>query len=153
MGSFSFAQTRIAFLELYDPNGNLVQYEPNGRFAHTALQFDDIGDYWLNSYPGEGVAIISIDQLRQHGKIAEIIEIPDHISLEIIRPYLGKPFDFKYSWSDDAFYCSELIGKILNVPTHPMHFNKQVWPTHYWKLDGTLGLSPDRLWVWAKSRH
>ena len=145
-----FAKTRIAFLEVYGHNGKLVQYEPGGRFSHSAIQFDDIGDKWLNAYPGEGVAIVSLADLQHRGVIAEIVEVPFEIKLSQVTPLLGKPFDFWYSWNDDAYYCSELIGKLLHVPTHPMTFNKEVWPKSYWKLEGTPGLSPDSLYVWAK---
>ncbi|WP_413570407.1 hypothetical protein ACLWBD_07565 [Bdellovibrio sp. HCB117] len=150
--SSSFAKTRIAFLELYDRHGRLVQYEPGGRFAHTAIQFDDIGDKWLNAYPGEGVAIVSWEDLEHRGVIAEVIEIPQDIRLSQVKPFMGLPFDFWYSWSDDALYCTELIGKLLNIPTHPMKFNKQVWPKNYWHLEGTLGLSPDSVYTWAKQQ-
>ena len=145
-----FAKTRIAFLELYGHNGKLVQYEPGGRFAHTAIQFDDIGDKWLNSYPGEGVAIVSWEDLKHRGVVADIVEIPVDLKISQVTPYLGMPFDFWYSWDDNAFYCTELIGKLLHVPTHPMQFNKAVWPQSYWKLEGTKGLSPDQLWLWTK---
>lgn len=151
-GSSCFATTRIAFLELYNSKGELIQYEPNGRFGHTAIQFDEIGDHWLNAYPSEGVAIISLQHLQNHGKIADIIEIPDQVHLQWVQPHLGKPFDFQYSWNDEAFYCTELIGKLLGVPTHPMHFNHKVWPKNYWQLEGTAGLSPDQLWIWARQR-
>lgn len=145
----AFAKSRIAFLELYDRNGELVQYEPGGRFAHTAIQFDEIGDKWLNAYPGEGVAIVSWEDLQHRGVVADIVEIPMDVDLSQVKPYMGRPFDFWYSWRDDALYCTELIGKLLDVPTHPMKFNKQVWPKNYWKLEGTQGLSPDGLWKWA----
>lgn len=144
------AKTRIAFLEVYDSKGALVQYEPQGHFGHTAIQYDEIGDRWLNSYPGEGVAIISQEQLQGHGKITDIIEITSAVNPSQVQGYLGHPFDFWYSWSDDAFYCTELIGKLLKVPLHPMHFNHQVWPQSYWQLEGSLGLSPDQLWKWAQ---
>ncbi|MGZ3775026.1 MAG: hypothetical protein ACXVCY_14145 [Pseudobdellovibrionaceae bacterium] len=147
----ALAKVRIAFLETYNSKGELVQYEPGGRFSHTAIQFDDIGDKWLNSYPHEGVAIITWEQLQQRGVVADIIEIPTEIHLAKVTPYLGRPFDFWYSWSDDAFYCTELIGKLLGLMPQPMTFNKKVWPPSYWKLDGTLGLSPDQLWNWARS--
>lgn len=146
------ARTRIAFLELYDHRGELVQYEPGGRFAHTAIQFDDIGEKWLNSYPREGVAIITWEELQHRGVVADIVEIPAVIDLAQVTPYLGLPFDYWYSWNDDAFYCTELIGKLLNLPTHPMTFNKKVWPKSYWHLEGTSGLSPDTLWRWAKKQ-
>ena len=148
----AFAGARIAFLEMYDRNGNLVQYEPGGRFVHTALQFDDIGDKWLNAYPGEGVAVITWEQLKKRGVVAEIVEIPQTITLSQINPSWNRPFDFWYSWSDDAIYCTELIGKLLRIPPNPMRFNKQFWPKNYWKLEGTPGLSPDELFHWAQEQ-
>ncbi|WII71803.1 YiiX/YebB-like N1pC/P60 family cysteine hydrolase [Bdellovibrio sp. 22V] len=150
--SLASATTRIAFLELYDRHGRLVQYEPGGRFAHTAIQFDDIGDKWLNAYPGEGVAIVTWEDLQDRGVIAEVIEIPQTVRLSQVKPYMGLPFDFWYSWTDDALYCTELIAKLLNIPTHPMRFNKQVWPKNYWPLEGTPGLSPDGLYKWAQQQ-
>lgn len=149
LSSFSYAKTRIAFLELYDSRGNLVQYEPGGRFAHTAIQFDEIGDKWLNAYPKEGVAIITWEQLQQRGRITDVVEVPQSVHFSQVAPYMGRPFDYWYSWDDDAFYCTELIGKLFNIPTHPMRFNRKVWPRHYWKLEGTPGLSPDQVWLWA----
>ncbi len=143
------ARTRIAFLETFNSRGERVEYEPGARFSHSAIQFDDIGEQWLNAYPGEGVAIISAERLNEHGTITEIIEIDEEVHYSQARPYLGLPFDFWYSWDDRAMYCSELIGKILNIPTHPMIFNKKVWPKNYWHLDGTPGLSPDSLYRWA----
>ncbi|MBS1972290.1 MAG: hypothetical protein JSU04_18435 [Bdellovibrionales bacterium] len=148
----SFAKTRIAFLENYDSRGNLVQYEPGGRFSHSAVQFDDIGDKWLNAYPGEGVAIISLSELQHRGVIAEIVETPQTIRMSQVQPYMGLPFDFWYSWTDDAIYCSELIGKLLGIPPHPMRINRAVWPKNYWQLEGKPGLSPDSLYEWARSQ-
>ncbi|UYL09247.1 YiiX/YebB-like N1pC/P60 family cysteine hydrolase [Bdellovibrio sp. SKB1291214] len=143
------AGTRIAFLETFNSRGERVEYEPGARFSHTAIQFDDIGELWLNAYPGEGVAIITLDQLNHHGTITEVIEIDQPVQFQQAAPYMGLPFDFWYSWDDKAMYCSELLGKLLNIPTHPMTFNKKVWPKNYWDLDGTPGLSPDNLYRWA----
>lgn len=149
LSSLSFAQTRIAFLQSFDKNGKPVEYEPGGRFTHTAIQFEELGDMWLNAYPNDDVAIISLSRLQTHGTITEIIEIPQTVRMTEAMPYMGLPFDYWYSWSNDAIYCSELIGKILNIPTRPMHFNKNFWPKNYWKLEGTPGLSPDALYEWA----
>lgn len=143
------AKTRIAFLESYDSKGKRIEYEPGGRFTHSAIQFDDIGDEWLNAYPGEGVAVVSLKKLQTRGTITEIIEIPQKIRYSEVAPYMGLPFDFWYSWSDEEIYCSELIGKLLGIPTHPMTFNKKFWPKNYWKLEGTPGLSPDTVYAWA----
>ncbi|QLY26769.1 YiiX/YebB-like N1pC/P60 family cysteine hydrolase [Bdellovibrio sp. KM01] len=143
------AVTRIAFLETFNSRGERVEYEPGARFSHTAIQFDDIAPLWLNAYPGEGVAVISEERLNQHGTITAIVEVTPELNATQITQYLGLPFDFWYSWDDSAMYCSEIIGKLLNVPTHPMIFNKKVWPKNYWDLDGTPGLSPDSLYRWA----
>lgn len=143
------ARIRIAFLETVNSRGERVEYEPGARFSHTAIQFDDIGDMWLNAYPGEGVAVITEERLRQHGTITEIVEINQEMHYAQVEPYMGLPFDFWYSWDDSAMYCTEIIGKVLNVPTHPMIFNRKVWPKNYWDLDGTPGLSPDSLYRWA----
>lgn len=145
----SFAASKIAFLEAYDKNGQRVEYEPGGRFVHTAIQFPELGDKWLNAYPGEGVAVIDLETLQNRGVITEIVEIPQTLTLKDVAPYWGRSFDFWYSWSDEYIYCSELIGKMLGIPTHPMVFNKKFWPKNYWHLDGTPGLSPDTVYRWS----
>jgi hypothetical protein len=150
--STAHARTRIAFLESYNSQGKLIQYEPGGRFAHTAIQFDEIGDRWLNAYPKEGVALISWEELNRRGIVAEIVEIPQQVKASQVMPLLGRPFDYWYSWSDDALYCSELIAKIFNISTQPMKFNREVWPKNYWHLEGLPGASPDQIWLWAQKQ-
>ncbi len=92
LSPFAQAKTRLVFLELRDAHGELVQYEPGGRFAHTAIQFEDIGDQWLNSYPGEGVALVSWEKLQHRGTVVEIIEIPQTIHLFSSAALFGKAF-------------------------------------------------------------
>lgn len=138
----SVAKTQIAFLEVYDLQGRLVQYEPNSRFGHTALK---IGDLWLQSYPGEGVKLVTWKELQKKGDVAEVIEIPIDITLKDVEAYLGRPFDFFYTWDDESLYCSELIAKILRIPPEPMQFNRKVWPPSYWPLEGQPGMSPDKI--------
>lgn len=138
-----WATNKVAFLEVYDSHGRLVQYEPNSRFGHSAIL---VGDKWLQSYPGEGVQLITWEQLQHRGRIAEILEIPTNIQVADALPYLGKPFDFYYTWNDDSFYCSELLAKILGIPPQPMQFNREVWPPTYWPLEGQPGMSPDKIY-------
>lgn len=148
--SAASASTKVAFLESYDRNGNLIQYAPGGRFGHSAMQ---IGNLWLQAYPHEGVKLITWQELNHRGKVAAILEIPVDIRPEQFQKYIGKPFDFDYSWTDDAFYCSELLGKILNIPTEPMHFNHAVWPKWYWDKENTQGLSPDGAYKYLKAKY
>jgi hypothetical protein len=145
----AWANTKVAFLEQYDERGRLIQYEPGGRFAHSAIEVDGL---WLQAYPGEGVQLVTWNQLQRRGKIV-LLEIPVNVSLQQVKPYLGQPFDFEYSWGDQAFYCSELLGKILGIPPQPMHFNHAVWPKSYWKKEGSPGLSPDRIYQYLKEKY
>jgi hypothetical protein len=144
------AGTKVAFLEEYDEKGNLIQYEPGSRFGHSAIQ---IGDKWLQSYPDEGVRLITWKQLQERGKIAAVLEIPVDLTLADAKPFLKKPFDFEYDWSDEAFYCSELLGKLLRIPPQPMHFNHAVWPKWYWEKEGSPGLSPDGIYQYLKTKY
>lgn len=143
MASGAQAQTQVAFLEVYDAQGHLIQYEPGSRFGHSALR---VGSLWLQAYPGEGVRLISWQELQKRGKVAALLTLPIEIRKEAIRPYLGRPFDFQYTWDDEAFYCSELIAKILGIPPQPMQFNRKVWPPSYWPLEGQPGMSPDKIY-------
>jgi hypothetical protein len=143
------AKTRVAFLEEYD-HGQLVQYEPGSRFGHSAIE---INGRWLQSYPGEGVRFITWSQLSQRGHIAAVLEIPVDVTMNDVQKFLGKPFDFDYDWSDDAFYCSELLGKILGLAPKPMRFNHAVWPKWYWSKEGQPGLSPDEIYSDLKTKY
>ncbi len=51
-----------------------------------------------------------------------------------IKSFLGRPYDFAFSWdSNNAFYCSELVTKILTLQhslklgVTPMDFNAPFW--------------------------
>ncbi len=142
------ANVSIALLEIYTKDGKLVQYEVGGRFYHSAIWVDG---GWLQSYPPEGVSVISWQQLQEKGKVAVILDLPKmrSITLDDYKKYLSKKFDFYYQWNDDLIYCSELIAKILNIQTVPMKLNHQVWPKSYWVLDGQPGVSPDELYRWG----
>ena len=142
VGALAHARIKVAFLEVYDFNGKLVQYEPESRFGHSALQ---VGNLWLQSYPGEGVQLITFEKLQKRGKVAVILDLPGDISAADYQKYLGLLFDFYYSWSDDSLYCSELLAKVLHIGPMPMHFNHAVWPPHYWPLENQPGMSPDKL--------
>lgn len=147
------ANVRVAFLEVYNSQGKLVQYAPGGRFGHSAIQMDPTSDLWLQSYPGEGVKFITMQELKARGKIAAMLEIPVDVSPTQVTAFIGRPFDFNYSWSDDAFYCSELLAKILQIPTEPMHFNHEAWPKSYWSKEGQPGLSPDGAYRYLKQKY
>ncbi|MEZ0390697.1 MAG: hypothetical protein ACAH59_00680 [Pseudobdellovibrionaceae bacterium] len=137
------ANSQVAFLEIYDSHGKLVQYEPGSRFGHVALK---VGNFWLQSSPYEGVQLITWEQLQKFGVVAEVLPLQKEFSQSEIALYLGLPFDHHYSWSDQAFYCSELLAKLLKIKPEPMQFNHQVWPESFWHLEGQPGMSPDKIY-------
>ena len=140
------AKVQIAFMEFYSPEGKLIQLEPGGRFAHVAVSHKG---NWLHAHPQRGVELTNTYELQKLGRIARVIELRQmsELSDEMIRRFLGKPYDRDFTWSDDRIYCSELIAKIFGIPPEPMHFDTTLWPPQYWKFEGLPGISPDKLFT------
>jgi hypothetical protein len=141
----STARVDIAFLELHDRRGKLIQLEPNGRFGHVAISYHG---QWLHSRPYYGVELVSLETLQKVGSLAAILTLPleNEPDEATVQKLLGKHFDAKYSWDDDSYYCSELIGKLLKLSPEPMSFQAPVWPPEFQSLNGKLGLSPDDIY-------
>lgn len=142
MPLFSFASIDVAFIELRNHNGQLLQLEPNGKFTHIAISYRG---GWLHSHPNRGVEVISQDNLEKIGTIKAITTVTERDSLNEsqVRKYLDKPYDPEFSWRDDKIYCSELVAKLLNIDPLPMTFETEVWPDRFKSLKGQLSLSPD----------
>lgn len=139
------ARVTIAFLEVRNYYGDLVQLEKDGRFAHMAISYKGL---WMHAHPLKGVEVVTEEKLQKIGLIKERIELPDveDISAEQAAKFLGKPFDNKYSWDDHAIYCAELVGKLLGLRPTPMSFDADFWPDQYKALNGELGMSPDDIY-------
>lgn len=139
--------SRVAFLEIHDAHGNLIQYEKGGRFGHIAISYKG---GWLHAYPRFGVIWVrNTKELSRFGVVAKIIELPSFSepSERVVNQLLGLPYDYRYSWSNAAFYCSELVGKILGLKPVPMDFSAPIWGMRTQKLPrGELGLSPDYIY-------
>lgn len=150
VGSSASAQVKVAFMNLQSPSGETVQLEREGRFNHIAVSVQILEngrwiEKWIHSVPPQGVELVDKTQLRTHGKIVEILEWATVPALGIreIERYLGRPYDYGYSWSGEGFYCSELIAKLLGLKPKPMEFAEGLWPESYQAKRGELGLSPD----------
>ncbi|MFZ4404513.1 MAG: YiiX/YebB-like N1pC/P60 family cysteine hydrolase [Pseudobdellovibrionaceae bacterium] len=137
----------VAFLEIQHPDGSLWRPEPNSELAHVALYHADTG-LWLHAAPRLGVKLSPWTELSQVGKVVRVVQIKNRPSPKLADfiQYLGRPYDFNFSWNDEALYCSELIGKILNISPRPMFFDPQVWPSSYQKLNGQPGISPQGIY-------
>ncbi len=136
------AKVTVAFLQLRDPQGNVVQLETGGRFYHVAISFKG---KWLQAHPYRGVEMVTMDKIREIGEITEWIEISDLEDLEDkkVEKFLGKPFDHSFLWDDEKIYCAELVGKLLDLKPTPMTFDPAHWPKEYQKFNGLPGMSPD----------
>lgn len=139
------AQIEVAWMELRNYHGEVIQLEPNFYFAHIAIKWKG---QWLHAHPSRGVEWVSLQQLEGFGKIKEILvsdKDSEFLSKEVPR-FLGRPFDSEFSWSDEKIYCAELIAKLLNIKPTPMHFDLKYWNPWYQKYEGYPGSSPAKLY-------
>ncbi len=148
----SLASLQVAFLEIHDAAGNLVQFEPHGRFGHLAISYQG---QWLHAHPYYGVQLVREADLQKIGTLAALVTVDGHpdLSPEVVQPLLGKPFDHDYNWDDEKYYCSELVGKLLGLPPQPMDFSAAIWPPEYKKHQGEPGLSPDGIFQQLSHLH
>lgn len=149
----SFAKVELAFIEIRTPAGNLVQLEPGGRFAHIAIAY---GDKWLHAYPARGVEIVTLAELERIGKVADRITLPKvpDLTEAKIAPYLGKPYDWRYSWTNDKIYCSELVAKLIGMEPTPMNYDGPAWNDRPNPGNaGELGISPDDIYWRLRPRQ
>nr|BDT27430.1 YiiX/YebB-like N1pC/P60 family cysteine hydrolase [Bacteriovorax sp. HI3] len=140
---YCFASVDIAFVEVRTHDGQLVQLEENGRFAHVAISYKG---KWLHSRPYYGVELITEEKLRKIGELTIVTNTnKNELEESELHKFLGKPYDNHFSWGDESYYCSELVAKILEIEPRPMKYNSSVWSNKYKKSRGQLGISPDDL--------
>ncbi|MBN1500451.1 MAG: peptidoglycan peptidase [Spirochaetes bacterium] len=77
--------------------------------AGNRVRFTDFNS-WISSGKGKNYRI---KRLKNSGKI-----LTSQVQLEmfkVINNYLGKGYDSRFEWSDDALYCSELVWKVFSI--------------------------------------
>lgn len=147
----------FAFLKNKNAKGQDIRLEVAGEgFTHIAMRLKN--GKWLHAHPQSGVEIT--ENLEKYGFLHTILEnknIPP-LKKRKIRSYLKSPYDPIFSWkSNDAFYCSELLTKIvkryfsLQISVTPMDFSAPFWrgyeKKHGLKLpQGAPGNSPDDMY-------
>lgn len=143
----SIIEVKVAFMEFYDRQGNLIVLEPDGRFSHLALGVQSLQHHdtqWIHAHPWKGVIIDNWESLDSMGKVTTVLTIDTEIlDVEQLNAMIGRPYDRNFLWYDDAIYCSELIGKALGLKTNPMYFSMELWPERFQQFNGLPGLSPD----------
>lgn len=151
MFSKSHAAIDVVFLQLKDYQGNIIQMEENGKYAHIAISFKG---RWLHANPVRGVELITEQELSSLGSIERIIHLTDKADLDeiTVNKYLGRPYDPDFLWSDEKIYCAELVAKLLDLPPQPMNFNSPVWGEKFKHRTSDLGLSPDDIYKSLKDK-
>jgi len=132
----------VAFIEIRDRHGNIHQLEPGGRFSHIAISYKG---RWLHAHPYRGVELVDSADLEKIGALTQV-SLPEYPELtsDMLKTYLHKPYGSEFSWSDETYYCSKLVGKILGMNPEPMSFDAEVWKKT--NLRGDVGLSPDDIY-------
>ncbi|MBX3022863.1 MAG: hypothetical protein KF799_14405 [Bdellovibrionales bacterium] len=134
----------VAFLELHWQDGQRVQLEPGGRFAHVAIK---VGRKWLHAHTERGVDIVR--NITHYGNNVVYLENDQYESPTqwSVQTWMGKPFDTAYRWGVvNATYCTRLVAELLHIPPRPMQFRSEVWDRMSSAPRGELGLSPDELY-------
>lgn len=143
------AGVHVAFFEIRDTSGRLVQLEVNGRFAHVAISYRG---GWLHAHPIRGVE--RVESLSEIGAATEILvqpSLPD-LSEANVAPFLGRAYDPRFRWDDlSSTYCSKLVAQLLAVEPIPMTFATEHWSDRSELPHLEPGLSPDDLYTILKS--
>ncbi len=141
----TYGKTQVAFLEFYDPDGNLVVLEPGGRFGHVAIAYKG---GWVHAYPPRPVEWVP--DLRVFGKIAEIVEVDHHplYTEDFIEAQFGIASNVNSEWNDkQTTYCSKFVGKILGIPPRPNNWSAEIWSKNPNSSElASYGLSPDDIY-------
>lgn len=149
VSSSASAQVQVAFFEMYDQKGELVQLEPGGRFFHVAVEVEG---GWLHTHSYYGVQLVpELSEIRGYGQVADVLTLMSKPvpSVQDYEKYLGRPYDRQYDWSDSSeLYCSELVRKLLDIPppSEPMTFSSRYWIDSVILPvlpEGKVGASPD----------
>jgi hypothetical protein len=139
--SASFAQVEVAFIEITSADGKRLELEDGSQYAHIAISYKG---QWLSTHPYRGVELVNQEKLEEFGPISAIVDIPDRPepSDDFVRSILGSRYEMKFSWESEKYYCSKLVGKILDISPQPMNFNAAAWPASFQQYNGLPGLSP-----------
>ena len=140
----SFASLEVSFLEVRNSKGEVIQLEPDFPYAHVVISFEG---RVLHSHPRTGVVWADLSEVNQFGTVKETMSVESKKGMfQEIEQWIGRPYDSQFSWGNDAFYCSELVAKVLGIPPEPMHFDPHLWPPKFWEMEGEPGISPGKIY-------
>lgn len=141
---------QVLFLEVRNPKGELIVLEPDFPYSHVMVS---VREEWVHSHPKTGVQVIEDSQVNAFGEPKEVfqVQIPDQ-NKDKVDSWIHRPYDSAFAWTDERFYCSELVAKILGIEPEPMHFDPTLWPPSFQALEGLPGISPGKIYRYLKAR-
>lgn len=144
VASAATSATRVAFLELRRADGSVIVLEDGFPFAHVAVAVDD---GWVHASPKRGVEWVDDEGLSAVGRVAFVVDsaVDSFDDAALVR-MMGRPFDFRYDWSDERVYCSELVAKLIGMAPLTLEFDPRYWPSSYASMNGAPGVSPGALY-------
>jgi uncharacterized protein YycO len=105
-----------------------IQLATNSVYSHMGIIYENNGEYQVY----EAVQPVKLTPLREwikrgengHYVIKRLKDAETILTPEVLKamkkagePYMGKPYDLYFEWSDDKIYCSELVWKIYQQAT------------------------------------
>lgn len=141
--ALGFAGAEVIFLEVTNSKGEAVLLEPDFPYAHVLFK---TSQGYLHSHPRTGVSFLKETDLEKFGKYADSFYVEHELDWGAVEKYLGKPYDNEFSWGNEKFYCSELVGKLLGMAPEPMHFDPELWPSQFQQYEGKPGISPGKIY-------
>ncbi len=140
----SCSSLEVSFLEIRNSKGEVIQLEPDFPYAHVVISLEG---RVLHSHPRTGVVWTDLSDVNQFGTVKETMSVDSKEGMaQEIEQWIGRPYDSHFSWGNDAFYCSELVAKVLGIPPEPMHFDPDLWPPKFLELEGEPGISPGKIY-------
>lgn len=120
----SYQTGDIIFQSSESPTNKAIELATHSKFSHVGVIVAEEGDLQVLE-AGNPVSIIPLAKFIQRGsggkyevlrlKNAEDI-LTEEQKEELInkgKTWLGKKYDFVFSWTDDELYCSELVYKLF----------------------------------------
>jgi hypothetical protein len=112
----------IVFQDSQSPESQAIQLATGSPYSHVGIVFIRDGkpvvweavnpvsmtpfDAWVARGPGGHFVakrLVDADEVLDGEGSAKLHEV--------VRSFAGRPYDFRFSWSSDALYCSELVWK------------------------------------------
>lgn len=115
----------IVFQDTGGAQGEAVTAATKSNFTHCGVVFENNGQLYVFEAI-QPVTFVPLDVWKARSKVFHARRLKDRTKLtndSLLKAMawgerqLGKDYDFKFQWSDDRLYCSELVWKVYHRAT------------------------------------